>query len=60
MIRQEYIMIGDRKLVKTWSDTGKYIIQVETGIKYHEAIDIPNQYTYTESTENIESEYPHD
>ena len=40
-------------LVKTVSDSGKYIIQNETGIKYEEAIDIPNKYTYTESEENI-------
>lgn len=41
-------------LVKTVSDSGKYIIQNETGIRYEEAIDIPNRYTYTESDEDIE------
>lgn len=40
-------------LVKTVSDSGKYIIQNETGIKYEEAIDIANKYTYTESDENV-------
>lgn len=44
---------GDN-LIRTYSDAGKYIIQNETGVKYAEAIDIPNKYTYTESDEDIE------
>lgn len=44
---------GDN-LIRTYSDAGKYIIQNETGVKYVEAIDIPNKYTYTESDEDIE------
>lgn len=40
-------------LIKTTSDCRKYIIQNETGIKYEEAIDVPNKYTYTESEEDI-------
>lgn len=54
MIIQENIKINNRDLVKTYSDGGKYIIQNETNIKYVEAMDIPNKYTYAESQENIE------
>lgn len=28
----------------------------ETGVKYSEAVDVPNKYTYKESEENIETE----
>lgn len=31
-------------------------IQNETGVKYSEAVDVPNRYTYTESNEDIEIE----
>lgn len=54
MIIQEKIIIDNKELIKTYSDSGKYIIQNETGIKYCEAIDVPNKYTYTESEETIE------
>lgn len=53
MIKQEQIVINGRQLVITYSDDGKYIIQNGTGIKYEEAIDIPNKYSYTESAEDI-------
>lgn len=56
MIKQETIIINGRTLVKTYSDNNKYIIQNETGVKYSEAVDIPNRYTYRESEENIETE----
>lgn len=56
MIRQEKIIIDGRELVKTYSDNNKYIIQNETGVKYTEAIDIPNKYTYVESLTEIEKE----
>lgn len=52
MIKQEILESG---LIKTYSDNGKYIIQNETGVKYAEAIDLPNKYTYTESEELIET-----
>ena len=52
MIKQEILENG---LVKTYSDSGKYIIQNETGIEYTEAVDIPNKYTYTESNKDIEN-----
>ena len=51
MLKTEILENG---LVKTTSDSGKYVIQNETGILYPEAIDIPNKYTYTESEEDIE------
>lgn len=51
MIKQETLESG---LIRTYSDIGNYIIQNETGIKYAEAIDVPDKYTYTESDEKIE------
>ena len=57
MIVQENIKIDGKKLVKTYSDSNKYIIQAETGIKYAEAVDIPNKYTYEESNEDIANLY---
>lgn len=56
MIKQETITVNGRTLVKTYSDNNKYIIQNETGIKYSEAVDVPNRFTYSESEENIETE----
>ena len=56
MIKQETIIVNGRELVKTYSDSGKYIIQNGTGIKYTEAVDIPNKYTYVESDEYIKTE----
>lgn len=56
MIKQETIIVNGRQLVKTYSDSGKYIVQNETGVKYSEAVDVPNRYTYTESDENINIE----
>ena len=54
MIKQETIIVNGRTLVKTYSDSGKYIIQNETGVKYSEAVDIPNKYTYIESDELLD------
>lgn len=54
MIVQEILNINGRELIKTYSDSGKYIIQNETGIEYTEAIDVPNKYTYRESEKDIE------
>ena len=56
MIKQETIIVNGRELVKTYSDSKKYIIQSGTGIKYTEAINIPNRYTYIESEEDIKLE----
>lgn len=56
MIKQETIITNGRELVKIYSDSGKYIVQNGTGIKYTEAVDIPNKYTYVETDENIKTE----
>lgn len=45
MIQTE--IVGDR--IRTYSDTGMQIRQVETGILYHDAVDVPDKYTYTET-----------
>lgn len=55
MIIQEKLIINGRTLIKTYSNENKYIIQNETEIKYAQAIDVPNKYTYTESEEVIEN-----
>ena len=60
MIKQETITVNGRTLVKTYSDSGKYIIQNETGIEYTEAVDIPNKFTYTESNKDIEEKKQND
>lgn len=54
MIKTERL---DNGLIKTYSDTGHYIIQNGTGIEYGEAID-PEKMgrTYTESERLIEEE----
>lgn len=56
MIVQEKIIVNGKELIKTYSDSNKYIVQNETGIEYAEAIDIPYKYTYTESDEDIPKE----
>ena len=53
MIRIE--MRDDR--VYTYSDAGMKILQVETGIVYEDALDVPESgYTYTETDIPIEDE----
>jgi len=48
---------GHDNLVKHYSDSNKYIMQVETGAKYSEAVDVyPCKYTYVETTEDLPSE----
>lgn len=55
MIKQEIITINNKELLHTYSDSNKYILQVETENKYDEAYDIiPCRYTYTETEEKIE------
>lgn len=55
MIIAEYL--NDGTLIKHYSDAGKMMIQVETGIKYGEAVDVvPCRYTYEEIDEMIEVE----
>ena len=53
MIKQETLENG---LVKTYSDSNKYIIQNETGAKYDCAIDaLPLKYSYTPTSEKIKT-----
>ena len=57
MIKQEEKILGGGIFLHTYSDSGFYILQVETGIKYDEAYDvIPCRYTYEETSEKIEAE----
>ena len=57
MIIQKEVNVGSKTLLHTYSDSNKYILQVETNTKYDEAYDvIPCRYTYTETEEEIENE----
>lgn len=41
-------------LIKHFSDTGMYMLQVETGTEYAEAVDVlPCRYTYEETEQAI-------
>lgn len=53
MLIQETLESG---LIKSYSDAGFMIKQVETGVLYAEAIDVPNKYTYEETSEKIKRE----
>ena len=49
MIKQDKVTINNKELLHTYSDSNKYILQVETNVEYNEAYDIiPCKYTYTE------------
>lgn len=53
MIKQEQVICNNGvELIKTYSDNNKMIRQIETGIIYDEAIDIPNRYTYEETDQD--------
>ena len=57
MIKREFYMTRSDgvNLYRTYSSDNKYIIQVETGVEYSEAIDVENApYTYIESDKDIE------
>ena len=57
MLKQEKITINNKELLHTYSDNNKYILQVETNVKYDEAYDIiPCKYTYKETKETIVEE----
>lgn len=54
MLKQEIIELYGKQFRKSYSDADFYILQVETGIEYDEAIDILNApYTYQETTHLI-------
>ena len=55
MILTEYL--NDGTLIKHYSDRGVMLLQVETGAKYAEPIDlVPCAYTYEETDEPIEGD----
>lgn len=55
MIKTEFL--NDGTLIKHYSDAGFMLLQVETGVKYSDPIDIfPCPYTYEETEELIEKE----
>jgi len=59
MLVTERITIGEREFIRSYSDAGKLIIQLGTGIEYSEALDLaeyPKE--YIESEKDIEPEEP--
>lgn len=57
MLIEELVDEGTR--VRHYSDEGMYIEQVETGIRYEDAVDvIPCKYTYIETDEPIPQPEP--
>lgn len=55
MIKAEYL--NDGTLIKHYSDKNVMLLQVETGMKYSDPIDVvPCRYTYEETEELIEVE----
>ena len=59
MVIKEFYRVREDgvNLYRNYSDTGYYIIQIETGVEYAEAIDVENApYTYAETDKPIEIE----
>ncbi len=57
MIQTEFLNEGT--LVRHYSDIGMMLLQVETGAKYSDPIDVvPCRYTYEETDEPIEVDEP--
>lgn len=55
MIKTEFL--NDGTLIKHYSDAGFMLLQVETGIKYADPVDVvPCRYTYEETNELIEKD----
>jgi hypothetical protein len=53
MIKTEFL--NDGTLIKHYSDAGYMLLQVETGIKYADPVDVvPCRYTYEETNELVE------
>lgn len=53
MILEE--ILNDGKFVRHYSDAGKVILQVETGVEYEDAVDlVPCKYTYAETEKDVE------
>ena len=54
MIISEEFEVNGRKLIKHESDSGKIILQRETGREYSSAVDvIPCRYTYEETEKDV-------
>ena len=48
-------LLKNGALIRHYSDSGKVLLQVETGIAYDEAVDVvPCRYTYEETDKPIE------
>lgn len=59
MILTEFL--NDGTLIKHYSDAGFMLLQVETGEKYSDPVDVvPCRYTYEETDELIDAEESHD
>lgn len=56
LIQEEYICNNGVILTHTYSDKNVYIRQIETGLLYSEAYDLPNRYTYEETEESLDVE----
>lgn len=55
MIQVEYL--NDGALIKHYSDAGYMLLQVETGLKYADPVDlVPCRYTYEETDEFIDGD----
>jgi hypothetical protein len=55
MIKTEFL--NDGTLIKHYSEAGYMLLQVETGTKYSDPVDVvPCRYTYEETNELIEVE----
>ena len=55
MIKTEFL--NDGTLIKHYSDAGFMLLQVETGIKYSEPVDVvPCRYTYEETDELVDAD----
>lgn len=55
MIKTEYL--NDGTLIKHYSDAGFMLLQIETGAKYSDPVDVvPCRYTYEETNEKIEDD----
>lgn len=55
MIKTEFL--NDGTLIKHYSDAGFMLLQVETGAKYSDPVDIvPCRYTYIETDEFIDGD----
>jgi hypothetical protein len=50
-------LLNDGKLIRHYSDKGVMLLQVETGVKYSDPVDVvPCKYIYTETDELIEED----